>query len=66
MKKDTDAATKTIEKKITRKKVVTAEERFKMVNDAAYYVAERHGFAGDDYSYWAEAEAQIDAIVVVK
>ncbi|MDD2235596.1 MAG: DUF2934 domain-containing protein [Kiritimatiellae bacterium] len=50
----------------TRKKVVTAEERFRMVNEAAYYVAERNGFAGDDQRYWAEAEASIDALVVTK
>lgn len=50
----------------TRRKVVTGEERFRMVQEAAYYVAERNGFAGDDQHYWAEAEACIDALVVTK
>lgn len=53
-------------KKTTRKKVVTGEERFRMVQEAAYYIAERNGFAGDDQRYWSEAEATIDALVVTK
>ncbi len=54
------------EKKITRKKVVTSEERYRMVREAAYYIAERNGFGGDDQRYWSEAEAQIDAQFIVK
>ena len=55
-----------VEKKTSRKKVVTSEERFRMINEAAYYIAERNGFAGDDQRYWAEAEASIDALVITK
>ena len=54
------------EKKITRKKVVTSEERYRMVQEAAYYIAERNGFGGDNQRYWSEAEAQIDAQFIVK
>lgn len=30
-----------------------------MIEVAAYYIAERNGFAGDTAAYWAEAEIQI-------
>jgi len=36
-----------------------AEERYRMVEIAAYYIAERNGFSGDQAAFWAEAEAQI-------
>jgi len=36
-----------------------AEERYRMVEVAAYYIAERNGFAGDPTVFWTEAEAQI-------
>lgn len=36
-----------------------AEERYKMIELAAYYIAQRNGFAGDPKVYWVEAEAQI-------
>ena len=44
------------------KKVVT-EERIKMIEQAAYYIAEKDGFKGDPHAYWVAAEAQIDAAV---
>lgn len=48
----------------TRKKAssgaITPEQRYRMIQDAAYYVAERNGFAGDNYAYWLEAEKAID------
>lgn len=40
---------------------VTPEQRYKMVQDAAYYIAERHGFVGDNAGFWLEAERTIDA-----
>ena len=41
---------------------VTTEERQQMIADAAYYLAEKRGFAGGDpQADWLEAEAQIDA-----
>lgn len=36
-----------------------AEERYRMIEVAAYYIAERNGFSGDNAAYWAEAEIQI-------
>jgi hypothetical protein len=35
------------------------EELYRMIETAAYFIAERNGFAGDSQSYWAEAEVQI-------
>lgn len=36
-----------------------AEQRYRMVEEAAYYIAERYGFEGDSQVFWAEAEIQI-------
>ena len=41
--------------------MVTPEERYRMVQTAAYYIAERNGFRGDSIMYWAAAEAEISA-----
>src|SRR5262245_20286888 len=41
---------------------VTAEQRWRMVAEAAYFKAQRRGFVGGDSKHdWAEAEAEIDA-----
>jgi hypothetical protein len=39
------------------------EELYRMVQTAAYFIAERNGFAGDSQAYWAEAEIQINSIL---
>jgi Tfp pilus assembly protein PilV len=40
---------------------VSDEARYKMIQDAAYYLAERRGFApGHAQEDWAEAERQVD------
>lgn len=43
------------------KKAVSPEARYKMVQDAAYFIAERHGFNGDSAYFWTLAEAEIAA-----
>ena len=43
------------------KPVVTPEQRYCMIQEAAYYIAERHGFNGDSAYFWSLAEAEIDA-----
>ncbi|NLB65819.1 MAG: DUF2934 domain-containing protein [Lentisphaerae bacterium] len=43
------------------KKLPTAEERYCMIQEAAYFIAERHGFDGDSAYFWSLAEAQINA-----
>jgi hypothetical protein len=51
----TPVATKPAAKKIT------AEERRRMIEEAAYYIAERSGFSSDSAADWDKAVAQIDA-----
>lgn len=43
------------------KKTVSAEKRYKMIQDAAYYLAEKSGFSGNTLDHWVQAEKQIDA-----
>ena len=41
---------------------ITAEARWRMIAEAAYFKAQRRGFTGGDTKRdWAEAEAEIDA-----
>ena len=40
---------------------VTPEQRYRMIQDAAYFIAERNGFVGDNHAYWLQAEQAIDA-----
>ncbi|MHB1331533.1 MAG: DUF2934 domain-containing protein [Sulfuriferula sp.] len=41
---------------------ISAEQHYRMVAEAAYYIAERRGFApGDAAADWAQAEKQIVA-----
>lgn len=40
---------------------VSPEARYRMVQDAAYFIAEKHGFTGDNHAYWLQAEHEIDA-----
>ena len=45
----------------SKKPALSPEQRYKMIEEAAYYVAERHGFSGDSASFWSLAEAEINA-----
>ncbi len=40
---------------------VSPEVRYRMIQDAAYFIAEKHGFTGDNHAYWLQAEHEIDA-----
>lgn len=42
-------------------KKITAEERYKMIQEAAYYIAESKAFISNPAEDWAAAEAEIDA-----
>jgi hypothetical protein len=43
---------------------VTPQQRYQMIAEAAYFLAERRGFAGGDPAQdWLEAEAEIDRIL---
>jgi hypothetical protein len=61
------AAKKPAVKKPTAKKTsapksttVSAFERYKMIEVAAYYLAEKKGFSGNSADYWTAAEKEID------
>jgi hypothetical protein len=44
-------------------KALSAEQRYRMVAEAAYYNAERNGFKSDPVRDWIEAENQIAAML---
>lgn len=54
----------TVKKPATKaKKAVNSlsdQERYEHIQYAAYMIAEKNGFAGDSYSYWLQAEAQVN------
>ncbi len=39
------------------------EQRYRMIEVAAYFLAERNSFAGSSLDYWVAAEAQIDGMM---
>ena len=45
----------------SKKPALSPEQRYKMIEEAAYYIAERHGFSGDSAYFWSLAEAEINA-----
>lgn len=50
-------------RKASTKKTLTANspfERYKMIEVAAYYIAEKDGFQGYAADYWIAAEKEID------
>lgn len=42
-------------------KTISRGEHKAMVEQAAYYIAEKHGFSGDPQAHWSQAEAEITA-----
>ena len=52
---------KTAKKTKAAKSSVSNEDRYRMIQEAAYYIAEKDSFSGDACAYWAEAEKQINA-----
>lgn len=63
--KKTAAAKKPAAKKSskTSSRKVSAEERYRMIEVAAYYIAEQHGFEGNPLDFWAAAEAEINITI---
>ena len=61
--KKTSTAKTTAAKKPAAKKTKAAvsdlEQRYRMIEVAAYYIAEKDGFAGSPVDYWIAAELQI-------
>lgn len=48
-------------KKVAPKGPISPEERYRMIQEAAYFRAEREGFECDPWRCWLVAEAEIDA-----
>ena len=46
-----------------KKAAAGAEQRYRMIEVAAYYIAESSGFTADPLASWAEAEKQIDRML---
>ncbi|OGV77979.1 MAG: hypothetical protein A3I83_07720 [Methylotenera sp. RIFCSPLOWO2_02_FULL_45_14] len=42
--------------------VFSNQERYELIQKTAYFIAEHNGFVGDPHAFWAEAEAQVNAI----
>jgi len=61
VKKTTAAGTKPAAKKPSTK--LTPEERYRMVQTAAYFIAERNGFGGCSTDHWATAEIEIASLL---
>jgi hypothetical protein len=45
---------------------VSPEERQKMIEREAYFIAEKQGFQGDSQAHWAAAVKKIDAMLAKK
>jgi len=56
-------AKKAAPKKTAKTRKIGAEERYRMIEVAAYYLAENNGFQGSTLDYWVAAEAQVDAML---
>ncbi|OYY49463.1 MAG: hypothetical protein B7X95_01745 [Methylophilaceae bacterium 17-44-8] len=59
----TEAKAKAATKKSSKSKSgeTTLAERYRMVEVAAYYIAEQNQFAGSPTDYWIQAEIDINA-----
>lgn len=49
--------------KKTKKMSYTPEDRYRMVQTAAYFIAERNGFQGCSSEHWAAAEIEISRML---
>lgn len=46
--------------RVTKSRKVSSEERYKMIEMAAYYIAEHNNFEGNTVDFWNAAEAEIN------
>jgi hypothetical protein len=54
------APRKAAPKKVARPQI-SAEDRYKMIEQAAYFLAEKQHFHGDPSAIWVQAEKEVDA-----
>ncbi|HSH87741.1 MAG TPA: DUF2934 domain-containing protein [Methylophilus sp.] len=59
--KATDATKKNSTKKTSASKIVTSATRLQMIEETAYYIAEKNGFYGESIEYWLAAEKEVDS-----
>jgi hypothetical protein len=52
-------AAKTTTKSTAKARKISAEERYKMIEVAAYYIAEHHHFQGNAIDFWIAAEEEV-------
>lgn len=57
----TEVAAKEVVNEAPAKKVISSADRYRMIQESAYYIAEKNHFQGDAQQCWSEAEAKIDA-----
>lgn len=58
-KKATTSTKKPAAERKTKSTSTSPEQRYKMIEVAAFYLAEKDGFAGNPVDYWIAAELQI-------
>ncbi|HEY5601977.1 MAG TPA: DUF2934 domain-containing protein [Gammaproteobacteria bacterium] len=64
VKSSKPAMGKSAPSRTTTGKFVTPEQRYNMIAEAAYFIAEKRGFSGGDSSSdWACAETEIDRML---
>lgn len=62
--KEATPAKKIAKPRATKAKTISPEERHNLIEVAAYYIAERHGFSdGRQEQDWLEASKQIDEMI---
>lgn len=58
------SASKVVSKpSVKSSKLISAQERYHMIDEAAYYRAEKSGFQVDPHANWVAAEKEIDELL---
>lgn len=60
VKKATSAKTTTTKPAATKARKISDEERYKMIEVAAYYIAEHNHFQGNAIDFWIAAEEEVN------
>lgn len=50
----------TTRKKTVKTPIITSDERYRMIEVSAYYIAEKSGFGDNHLDYWLAAEKEVD------
>lgn len=51
----------TTRKRTVKTPIITSDERYRMIEVTAYYIAERSGFGDNHLDHWLAAEKEIDS-----